>query len=371
MNTMLVVAGMANAFLAGALVALPPALAPVIGADRARTLRTVTLALLVPLMLLAGFLIDKWGVPTTLMLGALLAAVTPVALERETSRTATWSAAAVLAGAIAAIATADLIVLCEALFAENPIRSVNLGFVVATAGAVVAAPVLRLVHRQLGATKTLFALSITMLLPAACLALTPPESLPHFDTAASWGAILKQPRLGLLLFAIALCAPLEITLGPWVRRFATEHAYVPGAITLQVTGFWLAFLGSRLAACLWMPVGHEIWILLVLVVVLGITAGNLLGAYAPQQATLVVCFMGACAGPLLPTFVGLAVGMFANDAAAAAALANTTAVISLVAVAPWIDATLPGRSTRATLRGVTAIAVLLLAPSLLLALWTR
>src|SRR5262249_22326134 len=69
----------ACAWLAGAIFALPGAVTVSLGQHlhlpegRGRVLHTLFLLLLVPMMLVSGLLIDKWGVQTLLLIGTLLA----------------------------------------------------------------------------------------------------------------------------------------------------------------------------------------------------------------------------------------------------------------------------------------------------------
>ena len=78
-STLLITTLLANAFLAGLLLALPAGLHAGLAAHfgfsdrRTRRFRWLTHLLLVPLMLVTVLLIDKWGVPTVLLVGCILA----------------------------------------------------------------------------------------------------------------------------------------------------------------------------------------------------------------------------------------------------------------------------------------------------------
>ena len=78
--------------------------------------------------------------------------------------------------------------------------------------------------------------------------------------------------------------------------------------------------------------------------------------------------IGGCCGPLVPTLLGLLVESFPREPGRAAGLVCAAGALSTVLVVPWIDASRPGRSTRTAMRGAVALAVLSMAPALVLAL---
>ena len=189
-----------------------------------------------------------------------------------------------LAGAAAALFNASILVMPQAFFAGNAVRSINLGFVAIALGPLAAPVVLRVALRRLEMNKALLVLAFCCLIPALCVACTPSEDFVLTAVAGEPGESMRDPRIVLLFLAVALAFPLEAFLGPWVRRFVCEHAYVPGSALLLTSGFWLAFLGSRLAAALFLPEAGGAWMVLVLAMLAAITLGNLIGAYAPGSA---------------------------------------------------------------------------------------
>jgi hypothetical protein len=276
--------------------------------------------------------------------------------------------AAMLAGAAAALFNASIVLMPQAFFPDNAARSINLGFVAIAAGAMTAPLVLRLLVGRLEINKTLLILACACLVPAAAVACTPSEQLVLDPVPAERGDVLHDPRIALLFLATALAFPLEAFLAPWVRRFVGEHAHVPGSTVVLSGGFWLAFLGSRLAAAVLLPDSGAAWLVLVLTMLAAITLGNLIGAYAPGSAGLALILTGACCGPLVPTLLGLVVQSNPGEIGPVVGWANAAGALSTALVVPWVDASRPGRSTRAAMRGAVALAVLLMAPALVLAL---
>jgi hypothetical protein len=376
-STTLLLATFTNALLAGFLLALPIALRPLLlerpgfSNRYAQLLPAAVRILLVPLMVATALLIDKWVVSTVLVAGALLAALALVTVERGGALSSLASfagTAAMLAGAAAALFNASIVLMPQAFFPDNAARSINLGFVALAAGAMTAPLVLRLLVGRLELNKTLLILAFACLVPAAAVACTPSEQLVLNPVPAERGDVLHDPRIALLFLATALAFPLEAFLAPWVRRFVGEHAHVPGSTVVLSGGFWLAFLGSRLAAAVLLPDGGAAWLVLVLTMLTAITLGNLMGAYAPGSAGLALILTGACCGPLVPTLLGLVVQSNPGEIGPVVGWANAAGALSTALVVPWVDASRPGRSTRAAMRGAVALAVLLMAPALVLAL---
>jgi hypothetical protein len=376
-STLLLLATFTNALLAGFLLALPVVLRPLLmerpGVNNryAQLLPAAVRILLVPLMLATALLIDKWVVSTVLVAGALMAALALVTVERGGALSSFASfagTAAMLAGAAAALFNASIVLMPQAFFPGNAARSINLGFVAIAAGAMTAPLLTPLLVRRLEMNKTLLVLACACLIPAALVACTPAEQLVLKPVTAERGDLMHDPRIVLLFLATALAFPLEAFLAPWVRRFVCEHAHLPGSSMVLSGGFWLAFLGSRLAAALILPDAGTAWLVLVLTMLAAITLGNLIGAYAPGSAGLALVITGACCGPLVPTLLGLVVQSNPGEIGPVVGCANAAGALSIVLLVPWVDASRPGRSTRAAMRGAMALAVLLMAPALVLAL---
>src|ERR1700736_2221014 len=144
----------ASAFLAGAVFALPANLATSLtnhlqlSDRRQRTLRLLWLLLLVPMMPVSGIVIDKWGVQTVLLTGALLAALALVVLERAAAPSSALGAMLLLAGAGAALTTGSLVAMPQAIFPGQPARSVNLGSLAIVLGTLWTPALLRMLTKR-------------------------------------------------------------------------------------------------------------------------------------------------------------------------------------------------------------------------------
>lgn len=360
---------LACAFLAGSVLSVPAASAKALAGylelpeRRVRGLRTLLVLLMVPMMPISGLVVDKWGVQTLLLLGALLAALAPVVLERAGSPPSALTAVMLLAGAGAALINGSLLLMPLVFFPDNPVRSVNLGSLVIFLGMVLTPPLVRKLGQRLEAQKLLLLLGLVCLVPATLVACS--DALVRTPPAADmgWLSILSDYRLALLALMAVLICPLDAALAGWVRRYVVELGYLKAPTTVMWGGLWIAFLGSRLLTGLFLPHGGGFILLLVLGLVAGITFGNMLSEFKVGGNGLGLWLAGACCGPLLPTLLGLVVQMFAGNPAPALGVVQAAGLLSMVGARPFLE-----RSPRTALRWSTLQAVLMLAPALVLAL---
>jgi hypothetical protein len=227
----------ASAFLAGAVFALPANLATSLtnhlqlSEGRQRTLRWLWLLLLVPMMPVSGIVIDKWGVQTVLLTGALLAALAFVVLERAAAPSSALGAMLLLAGAGAALMTGSMIAMPQAIFPGQPARSVNLGSLAIVLGTLWTPALLRMLTKRLEPRKALLLMALACLLPAVGAACTPPTEMPNPSHTVDWTLLFGDYRLGLLALLVFLACPLEAALDSgwhfWARAWQQVCCYRP------------------------------------------------------------------------------------------------------------------------------------------------
>jgi hypothetical protein len=360
----------ACALLAGMVIALPGAVAASLAnhlqlaSGRQRILRSLLLVLLVPMMLVAGLLIDKWGVQTLLLIGAMLAALALVLLERGyTKLRPALGAIALLAASGAALLTGSVVAMPHAIFPDNPARSVCLGSLATIVGVLLTPALLRTLVKRLEPRRTVLLLAMVCLVPAACVAVTPTEEVAQPTPSADWTHLFADHHLGLLLLLGLLAFPVEAALTGWTRRYVVEQGYLPGSTAVLGSGFWLMFLAARLATGLFLPNLGETILVIVLALVAAITMGNMLSEYAPGRGGWGLWLTGACFGPLVPAVQGLVLRMYPHDAGPALGLVNAAGALSTLVLVPLME-----KSPRSALRWSTILALLLIAPALVLAL---
>jgi fucose permease len=116
-----------------------------------------------------------------------------------------------------------------------------------------------------------------------------------------------------------------------LARSNLKELHVPERqITLWVGGLWLAFLGARLLTGLVIRPGYEAWLVLFLIMLAGVTLGNLIGNDRPTAAGWALLLTAACLAPVFPTVLGLVLRTFPGDpgtACGALMAANTLGVL--------------------------------------------
>jgi hypothetical protein len=359
----------ACAFLGGAILALPGAVAACwanhlhLSEARARLLRALLLVLLVPMMVVSGLLIDKWDVQTLLLTGALLAVLGLVLLAHNTTPWSAMGAVVLLAGANAALLTGSLVTMPEAFFPNCVTRSLCLGTVAVVVGTLLTPALVRGIAKRLEPRKALLLMAMACLVPAAGVACLPADELAQPKPVAPWTRLLEDYHLGLLGLLVLLACPLEVALAGWCRRHVVERGYLPGSTAVLRTGFWLAFLGARLTTALLLPTGGEALLVIVLALIAAVTLGNMLGDHVTGGGPLGLWLAGACCGPLVPAVLGLVLSSYPHDVGPVLGLANAVGTLGTLVLLPVME-----KSSRAALRVSTMLALLLLGPALVVAL---
>src|SRR5262249_4614057 len=135
---------------------------------RIQRLRAAFSLLLVPMMLVAGLLIDKWGLQPVLIGGSLLAGLGITALEpSRTDRSALPGVLLSAAGA-AALPTTSLVLLPRAFAPRNVTAAANLGCIFLALGVLLTPGLMGWLTRRCGFRRGLILLALACLTPAAC-----------------------------------------------------------------------------------------------------------------------------------------------------------------------------------------------------------
>src|SRR5437764_6040698 len=139
-STSLLITTLSSAFFAGVLLELLRNLAGPLAEHlgttegRIQRLRAAFSLLLVPMMLVTGLLIDKWGLQPVLIGGSLLAGLGITALEPSRTDRSALPGVLLTAAAAAALTTASLVLMPRAFAPRNVTAAANLGCVVLALG---------------------------------------------------------------------------------------------------------------------------------------------------------------------------------------------------------------------------------------------
>lgn len=122
------------------------------------------------------------------------------------------------------------------------------------------------------------------------------------------GVLLRDPIMWLCALALLFYAPMEATMAAWATTYLGDKGISEGASTGLLSGFWLAFMLSRLAtallvwACAWLAGATTLLIIAFSVLCLLVWTGAVISR-GRALAIAVVIGAGLVFGPTFPTIV--------------------------------------------------------------------
>jgi hypothetical protein len=327
----------------------------------------------IPLMPLAGWLVDHWGVQTNLFWGsgALACALCWIGL-RQTYASAFWGVLGLaLAGASVTIAAIALMPRALTFGEEWSIgAALCLGFLFVSLASLATPILLPWLVARLGYRHCVVYLGLLCLVPAALAALAPADEFPVPPPARSLDDSLGDVRLWLIALALFLYFPLERTLEVWPQPYLAGIGYTPRSITRLLIGFWVAFLLMRFGLGWTMDRGYEVWVLFTLLLTSSMIIGNLAGSDAPGGGYIGFWLVGACYGPILPGFLGVLLDLEFSRGVPGLALGVilSLSALSTLIVQPWFVAYTRGHPARLAMRIPLVLGLITAAPTLVLAI---
>jgi fucose permease len=335
-STSLFATALSGTFFAGVLLALLRNLKGPLAAHLSTTegrigrLRAAFTLLLVPMMLVSGWLIDKWGPQTVLVAGSLLAGLGISLLDSSRTDRSALPGVLLTAGGAAGLTVASLVLLPQAFAPRNPIAALNLGCVALALGVLLTPGAIRWLTRHMSFRRALLILALSCLIPAACGMVIPSSELEAPRVAGRFADRLGPFGLWLAAGMLALYQPLEEALGWTTRSFFKEVKTPERTGTLWLALIWLGFLGGRLLTGLLVRPGYEDWLVLFLIMLAAVCLGNLIGTYQSGAGGVTLLLLGMALAPVFPTLLGLVLTSFPASAGSACGLllaANTSGVL--------------------------------------------
>ena len=332
-------------------------------------LKTAFLLSLIPLMISAGWAVDRFEPKEVLFAGNLLAALGIAALALRPSYHAAFWVVLVLGVATACLTCAGIVVMPKAFWGHEyeSAASLNFGFLAVGVGALLAPLLCHLFLKRLGFRQCLLLLAFLCLLPATFTVFTPSAEFQREEHAALSGTILEEPVLWLAILVMLLYYPLEGSLDSWVKTYLANLGYDEKKIPLWYAAFWGAFLAARLTAGLYLDHRYEAWVIFFLVLASAITLGNLAGAYG-QRSVRELLLVGVFLGSILPTFLGVVLRQFPEAQGTAVGILFSLGTISSLLVQPVLVRLARGYSVQVTILVPLFLALAVAVPCLILAL---
>ncbi len=315
----------------------------------------------IPMVFLAGPLIDRFGKKPVLVAGFLLSAAALVGMAYAPSY-AVLGALLVALGLGGSSAMSASNTLIPDLYPANPSSAFNLANIFFGVGAVFFPWVVTLMTARLGLPATLWmiALLVAAVAVAGLFETFPPA---HAAGGFDWGEarrVALDPAVILLAWVLFFYSALEISTAGWIRTYL-EKDFQASAHSSQVilTSFWVAMMLGRLAAS--QVVKRLRGPRLVLGAAVAATMGLVIMALAPNVAVatagIIIC--GLSFAPVFPTTAGTASTYFSKLFGTVFGILMTLALLSGAVVPPAVGYVAQQATVRASLWLLAAIAVLL------------
>ncbi len=364
------VCGMALSLLGGLKLALAKRLE--LSEGRVGALLSVLNLALLPMVLLCGVLLDRWGSRPVMILGSLVLCLAVMALSARLGRNG--ALAAVLAAGLggAAVATASMVLMPRAFFPGEPSASLNLGNIFIALGALVGAALADVLLRAMDLKRALAVFAFVCLVPGVAAAV--PRNLDAVaQQHASLASLLDHSAIWMAGLVFFFYAPLEASVSVWATSYLTEQGHDERRAGRLLAGFWAAFLASRLAVAGaqhvgWLPPAADAWVLVVAALLAAVVLGNLAGAAGRHSAAVALVLLGFVLGPIFPTLLGLVFRHFPEERGTAWGSVFALGSLGALLLAPVVGAAAQRRSVQAALRVPMLLALLLTGVSLVFAL---
>ncbi len=316
----------------------------------------------VPMVFLAGPLIDRFGKKLVLAAGFLCSAAALVGMAYAPGYAALGALLVMLGlGGCSAMAAANTLI--PDLFPKNPSSALNLGNIFFGVGAVFFPWLVALMARRLGLVATLWSMALLVgVVAVVALAQTfPPASMAGgFDWDQAMAAAIN-PAVIILAAVLFFYSSLEISTAGWIRTFLEKDlAASSESSKIILASFWIMMMVGRLIAS--QLVKRVRGPQLLLGCSGGAIVGLLLMALAPNVgvATAGIILCGLCYAPVFPTTAGTASTYFTRIFGTVFGMLMTLALLSGTVVPPAIGYVAQHQSVRAGIWMLVGIAFLLL-----------
>jgi len=272
---------------------------------------------MIPTMLVAGFVTDLVGKQPVLIAGSLFMTASLVLLAQ--SRT---YAPALLAVLLLSVGWATVINVINPLalfaFPGAETYAMNLACFYFGLGAFVTPLAAAFLLRKVELTRVLLVMAgfvvLTAVLAAgvdfSTLGTTGSPQAAAAPSQAGIGTLLGDSIMWLCALLLFFYAPMEATMGAWATTYLGNKGLSEGAASGLLSGYWLAYMASRLAAAYTLPGGSEKAAILALSVVCVAIWAVVVASRGRVLAAAMVVVAGAVFGPIYPTIMAVLLGHF-------------------------------------------------------------
>ena len=287
------------------------ALADRLGLDEGRVGRLVAgFGLMVgPTIMACGFLTDALGSKGVFLGGMGAIALAVFLLARGRSYAAAAVAVLLLGAGWSATVNVGNVLMRVSVAPAQLTRALNLYEFIFGFGAFVTPFLLGVLLRSLGYGRGLSVLGALMLAPivlAVGVDMGVGEASTSSSAAAGLGSLFASRTFWIAGLAFLFYVPIESSVAGWATTLVTQQG--PGGertASIALSGFWLAFMGSRLLVSAVGVRGEELLFLLVLSLACVALMVALVAVRGRAAVAGVVVLAGAVCGPVFPTLIGV------------------------------------------------------------------
>ncbi|MGH9342079.1 MAG: MFS transporter [Acidobacteriota bacterium] len=312
----LLVTGMGVALLGS--IKLPLARKLEIGEARVGGLVSAFGFTIIPMILISGFLTDHFGEQAVLVAGSALMAVSMLFLGGSRGFPSALVAILLLGSAWSALANA-VNVFVPAAFGGSLAYATNFANFFFGLGAFLTPMGLAALLRKREIPAVLYGLGAAVVIPGVLALMVdfstllspdvlglPPEEVSGSGTMA----LLSSPVLWLCSMGFFFYAPLEAAMGAWTTTYLGGRGVTEASALRWLSGFWLAFMLSRLITAFSLSEGAEAGLILTLSVVCIVVLASVVLSSSLPTAVITVIAAGLVFGPIFPTILALLLGEF-------------------------------------------------------------
>lgn len=298
------------------------------GEDRVGGLISMFGFAMMPVVLFMGFASDMVDRKLVMMLGAALMMVAPMLIGRARGYGGALVAVLLLSAGWSSLVNV-LNVLMQPAFGGDQTYAMNLGNFFFGLGAFLTPLVVAFCLKRFGLPTATLILGCLGLICGVLALAVDFKALAAGAVAAGGqapaasaglGDLLAHRTLWLSALAMFFYGPLEAAMAGWATTYLGDRGMRPARAAAWLSGFWLAFMGSRLATA--MVVGRHplpaeggatafVAILAALTLVLWLCV---VFVRAPLAAPLLVIGAGLVYGPLFPTLMGSLISSLGQQA---------------------------------------------------------
>jgi len=327
----------------------------------------------VPMVFLAGPLIDRFGKKLVMAAGFLCSAAALIGMAYSPSYALLGAMLFILGlGSCSAMAAANTLI--PDLYPDNPSSGLNFGGIFFSVGAVFFPGLVTLMARHVGLVPTLWSIALLVGLVAvvALVQTFPPASMAGgFDWDQAMSLVIN-PAVIILACVLFFYTALEVSTQGFIRTFLEKDlAASPNSSGLILMTFWIMMMVGRLIAS--QLVKRIRGPQLVLGSSLGAIVGLVLLALAPNVAMAaagcVICGLSYAA--VFPTTAGTASTYFPRIFGTVFGMLMAFALLSGALVPPAIGYVAQRQSVRTGIWCLVGVAVLLLVTQLIFNTYER